>query len=99
MELVLVVTFSGLIGLALRYLIPGRAMHGLFVMPATGIVAGSLGWAIAVWVGLDPTGIWAWVVALGLSAAAPIALGLVLPKRRQAADDALWAQLTSASTR
>ncbi|MCF8550058.1 MAG: hypothetical protein K9G09_04085 [Pontimonas sp.] len=98
MELVLVVTFSGLIGLALRYLIPGRAMHGLFVMPATGIVAGSLGWAIAVWVGLDPTGIWAWVVALGLSAAAPIALGLVLPKRRQAADDALWAQLTSAST-
>jgi hypothetical protein len=99
MELVLVVTFSGLIGLALRYLIPGRAMHGLFVMPATGIVAGSLGWAIAVWVGLDPAGIWAWVVALGLSAAAPIALGLVLPKRRQAADDALWAQLTSASTR
>lgn len=99
MELVLVVTFSGLIGLALRYLIPGRAMHGLFVMPATGIVAGSLGWAIAVWVGLDPTGIWAWVVALGLSAAAPIALGVVLPKRRQAADDALWAQLTSASTR
>lgn len=99
MELVLVVTFSGLIGLALRYLIPGRALHGLFVMPATGIIAGSLGWAIAVWVGLDPSGIWAWVLALGLSAGAPIALGILLPKRRQAADDALWAQLTSGSTR
>lgn len=99
MELVLVVTFSGLIGLALRYLIPGRATHGLLVMPATGIIAGSLGWAIAVWVGLDPAGIWAWVVALGLSVAAPSALGIILPQRRQAADDALWAQLTGASTR
>ena len=99
MELVLVVTFAGLIGLAVRYLIPGRAMHGLFVMPATGIIAGSLAWAIAIWVGLDPAGIWPWIIALWLSAAAPIALGLVLPKRRQAADDALWAQLTSGSNR
>lgn len=95
MELVLVVTFAGLIGLLLRYVIPGRALHGLFVMPATGIVAGSLGWAIAVWVGLDPATVWPWVMALGLSAAAPIALGIILPKRRQAADDALWAELTS----
>ncbi len=99
MELVLVVTFSGLIGLALRYLIPGRAMHGLFVMPATGIIAGSLAWAIAIWVGLDPAGIAAWIIALGIAAAVPTAVGIMLPRRRQAADDALWAQLTSASTR
>jgi hypothetical protein len=99
MELVLVVTFSGLIGLMLRYLIPGRALHGLFVLPATGIIGGSLAWAIAVWVGLDPAGIWSWIVALGLSAAAPLALGILLPKRRQAADDALWAELTSSATR
>ena len=93
------VTFSGLIGLMLRYLIPGRALHGLFVLPATGIIAGSLAWTIAVWVGLDPAGIWSWIVALGLSAAAPLALGILLPKRRQAADDALWAKLTSSTTR
>jgi hypothetical protein len=99
MELVLVVTFSGLIGLMLRYLIPGRALHGLLVLPAAGIIAGSLAWAIAVWVGLDPASIWSWIVALGLSAAAPLALGILLPKRRQAADDALWAKLTSSTTR
>jgi hypothetical protein len=99
MELVLVVTFSGLIGLLLRYLIPGRALHGLFVMPSIGIVAGSLAWAIAVWVGLDPASIWPWIVSLGLSAAAPIALGVILPKRRQVADDALWAELTGRTTR
>jgi hypothetical protein len=99
MELVLVVTFSGLIGLMLRYLIPGRALHGLLVLPAAGIIAGSLAWAIAVWVGLDPASIWPWIVALGLSAAGPIALGIILPKRRQAADDALWAELTGSATR
>jgi len=99
MELVLVVTFAGLIGLTVRYLIPGRSLHGLFVMPATGIVAGSLAWAVAVWVGLDTAGIWPWIIALGLSAVASIALGIYLPKRRQAADDALWAELTGSATR
>ena len=99
MELVLVVTFSGLIGLLLRYLIPGRAMHGLFVMPSLGIIAGSLSWAIAVWAGLDSASIWPWIGALGLSAAVPIALGFILPKRRQMADDALWAELTGRTTR
>lgn len=99
MELVLVVTFSGLIGLTLRYLIPGRALHGLFVMPAAGIIAGSLAWAIAIWAGLDPSGIGAWIIALGLAAAVPTAVGIMLPRLRQVADDALWAQLTSGSTR
>lgn len=99
MELVLVVTFAGLIGLGVRYLIPGRALHGLFVMPATGIIAGSLAWAVTVWAGLNPTGIWPWIIALGLSAVASIVLGIYLPKRRQAADDALWAELTGSTKR
>ncbi len=99
MELVLVVTFSGLIGLVLRYLIPGRAMHGLSVMPAAGIIAGSLAWAIAIWAGLDPSGIGAWIIALGLAAAVPTAVGIMLPRLRQVADDALWAELTGRTTR
>jgi len=94
MELVLVVTFAGILGLALRYIIPGREHHGVAVLPATAIGLGSLGWLIAIWVGLDAGGPWGWVVALGLAVVGTVALGLVLPKRRKAADDALWSELT-----
>jgi hypothetical protein len=98
MELVLVVTFSGLVGLLVRYLVPGRATHGLFVIPSVGIVAGSLSWAIGIWAGLAPTSIWPWILSLGISVAASMALAIVLPGKRSAADDALWHELTGSRT-
>jgi quaternary ammonium compound-resistance protein SugE len=94
MELVLVVTVAGLVGLAVRYALPGRSWHGIAVLPALGVITGSLGWAFAVWVGLDATAIWSWVVALTLSVAGAIAGAIIIPRRREAAHDALWAQLT-----
>jgi hypothetical protein len=94
MELVLVITFAGILGLALRYVIPGREHHGLAVMPSSGVILGSLGWLIAIWVGIDASGPWGWVIALGLALVGTTALGIALPRRRVAADDALWAELT-----
>jgi hypothetical protein len=94
MELVLVVTFAGLLGLALRYIVPGREHHGFAMMPAAGVILGSLGWLIAIWVGLDSSGVWGWVVSLGLALVGTIALGIVVPRRRTQADKALWAELT-----
>ena len=94
MELVLVVTFAGLLGFALRYIVPGRDLHGLAVMPSAAVILGSLGWLIAIWVGIDAGGPWGWVIALGLALVGTTALGIVLPKRRKAADEALWAELT-----
>jgi hypothetical protein len=95
MELVLVVTFAGLIGTALRYILPGRQSHGLAMMPSVAIIAGSLGWALSVWVGLDAGGPWGWVVALVLAFAATMTLGIVVPRRRAEADDALVRELTA----
>lgn len=94
MELVLIVTFAGLMGLAVRYLVPGREWHGLALMPSLGVVIGSLGWALAIWVGLDAGGVWAWVLALGLTAVGTTIAAVVIPRRRDAADKALWATLT-----
>jgi hypothetical protein len=94
MELVLVVTFAGVLGLALRYLIPGRNTHGFAVMPSAAIILGSLGWLLAIWVGLEASGPWGWVVALGLALVGTVALGLVLPRKRTEADEALWKELT-----
>lgn len=94
MELVLIVTFAGILGLALRYIVPGREHHGFAVLPSAGVIFGSLGWLIAIWVGLDVSGPWGWVVALGLALVGTIALGIVVPKRRTQADKNLWSELT-----
>ena len=92
-NLVLVITVAGLIGFGLRFILPLRDRLGLAVVPSTAIIAGSLGWALALWVGLSPSGIWGWVIALGLAVAAPLAVGIYLPKHRDAADEALWENL------
>lgn len=94
MELVLIVTAAGLIGVAVRYLIAGRQSHGLAVMPAAGIIVGSLAWGVLIWTGAPESAWWSWTIALGLATVAAIALALVLPRRRAAADEALWAELT-----
>lgn len=95
MEVVLIVTFGGLLGLALRYIVPGREHHGFAVMPSSGVILGSLGWLIAIWVGLDASEPWGWVVALGLALVGTVVLGIVLPRRRTEEDKALWSELTS----
>ena len=94
MELVLIVTAAGLIGTALRYTLPGRDRHGLALMPASGVIIGSLIWAIAIWVGLDAATPWPWLLSLGLTLVGVTALGIWLPRARDAADQARWSELT-----
>jgi hypothetical protein len=94
MELVLVVTFAGLIGLAARYAMPGRQWHGMALMPSLGVIIGSLSWVVAIWVGLDARSVWAWAIALGLTVIGVVIGGIMIPRRREAADQALWTQLT-----
>lgn len=94
MELVLIVTAAGIIGLAARYSIPGRDRHGLALMPTTAIMIGSIAWTLCIWVGLSAITPWPWVISLGLTTLGVIAQGIILPKRRDAADQALWDSLT-----
>lgn len=96
MELVLIVTFAGLAGLALRYMLPGREHHGVALLPSLGIIIGSLSWALAIWVGLDAQSVWPWALALGLTVVGVIAGAVVIPRRREEADKALWERLTKA---
>ena len=93
MELVLIVTFAGLIGAALRYIIPGRDRHGMIVLPALQVSIASVLWTASVWLGLDPTSVWPWLVSLVLSTGATIAIGIYLPKRRDREDQELFESL------
>lgn len=94
MEIVLVVTFAGLLGGALRYMIPGRDRHGLSLMPSVAIMVASLAFVASVWVGLEPRSVWPWVISLGLAVGAVVFIGVWLPKKRDADDDRLFAELT-----
>jgi hypothetical protein len=93
MELVLIVTAGGLIGTAIRYIVPGRNTHGLAVMPAAGVIAGALVWLVVVWFGGPVDAWWSWVITLSATTMAVIVLALELPKRRAALDEALRQEL------
>lgn len=95
MELVLIVTFAALIGGALRYVIPGRDRHGLVLLPAFTVAIAAILWSSAVWLGLGPSTVWPWLVALLPAAIATIWLGIVLPKQRDREDEQLFAELTA----
>ena len=97
MELVLVITFAGLIATAIRYMVPGRDRHGLGLMPSVGVIVGSLSWVIAVWAGLAPRSVWPWVIALGLTVIVTVWFAIWLPKKRDADDEALFDRLTATS--
>ena len=94
MELVLVVTFAGLLGAAIRYMVPGRDRHGLGLMPSVGVIVGSLSYMIVVWAGLAPRSVWPWVISLGLTVIVCVWLAIWLPKKRDADDAAMFARLT-----
>lgn len=86
MELVLIVTFAGLIGALVRYIVPGRDRHGLLLLPMLQIAAASILWTASLWLGLTPTSVWPWLVSLVLSTAGIVALAIWLPGRRDAED-------------
>lgn len=86
MEIVFVTVIGAGIGGLIRYLLPGRRTHGLALLPAVGGAATVAVWAILVWLGLTFDGGWIWVVSLAAGAAASIAVGLILPRVRDAAD-------------
>jgi type II secretory pathway component PulM len=94
MELVLVVTFAGLIGAATRYMVPGRDRHGLGLLPSVGVIVGTLTFVIAVWAGLAPRSVWAWLISLGLTVMVTVWLAIWLPKKRDTDDEAMFARLT-----
>ena len=64
MELLYVTVIGAFVGLALRYIAPGRGAYGLFLLPGVGGAATAAFWAAMVWAGLKFDGGWIWVIAL-----------------------------------
>lgn len=95
MELVLIVTFAALIGGGLRYVIPGRDRHGLVLLPSLQVAIAAILWSSAVWLGLEPSTVWPWLVSLVPATVATVWLGITLPRKRDAEDERFFAELTA----
>ena len=86
MELLFVTVIGAFIGLALRYLLPGRQSYGLFLLPAIGAAVTAAVWVGLVWAGWKFDGGWIWVAALVAGGVASIAAALLLNRGRKVFD-------------
>ena len=83
MELLYVTVIGAFIGLALRYLLPGRDSYGLFLLPGVGAAATAALWVGMVWAGLKFDGGWIWVIALiGGGVVSLLSIVLIVRARR-----------------
>ena len=90
MELLFAALGGALLGLAARYLLPGREGHGSVLVPAIGTAVASVAWVLLTWLGLAWNGGWIWWVSLGAAAVASVAADLVLTRTRTASDRQLF---------
>jgi hypothetical protein len=96
-ELLFVAVGGALLGLAARYVVPGdRHTYGVLLTPAIGTAVTSAVWVALLWAGLTFDGGWIWLISLLVGTVAALAVPLVLPARRQAADRALLVELSRA---
>ncbi|KGJ81135.1 hypothetical protein GY21_01890 [Cryobacterium roopkundense] len=89
MELLFVALGGALLGLAARYLLPGRSTMGVVLIPALAMLVASAVWVALTWLGWKWDAGAIWWVSLGAAAAASVVAQLVLARRRTRADSTL----------
>lgn len=98
MELLFVALGGAIVGLAARYLLPGRSTQGVALVPAIGTAVASVVWVVLTWLGWKWDGGWIWWVSLILAAVACFATDLVLSRRRTHNDQRMLHTLTKTGT-
>ena len=71
-----------------------RSTYGVLLTPAIGTAVTVVVWVALLWAGFTFDGGWIWLISLLVGAVAALAVPFVVPARRQAADDALLAELS-----
>lgn len=95
MELLFVVLGGAILGLAVRYILPGRDQHGAALVPAIATLTAAVVWVALTWAGMAWDGTWIWVASFAASAVVAVVADLVLVRVRTASDDTMLARLQS----
>jgi hypothetical protein len=85
---------AGLGGLVRYASREGRSTYGVLLVPAVAAAATAMVWELLVWLGWTFDGGWIWLVALAAGPLVALAVALVLPNRRSAADRSLLVELS-----
>nr|WP_202129495.1 hypothetical protein [Rathayibacter rathayi] len=80
--------FGVLIGLAARYRLPHRHLHGSMLVPALGGLVAAVAWVALTWAGLPWDGGLIWVITLVVTTAAVLVADLSLGRSRARRDEA-----------
>jgi uncharacterized membrane protein YeaQ/YmgE (transglycosylase-associated protein family) len=97
-ELLFVALGGAIVGLAARFLLPGRSTQGFVLVPAIGTAVASVVWVALTWLGWKWDGGWIWWVSLILATVASFAADLVLSRRRAHSDQRMLHSLTKTGT-
>ncbi|MWV49352.1 hypothetical protein GRS96_08690 [Rathayibacter sp. VKM Ac-2803] len=88
MELLFVTLGGVLLGLAARYALPHRHLHGSVVVPAVGGIVAAVVWVALTWAGLAWDGGLIWVITLVAAALAVVLVDVRLGRARERHDEA-----------
>ena len=87
MELLCVILGGLIIGLVVRYSLPGRDMTGAIVIPALATAGAAVIWEILTWLHMPYDSPWIWVITFGLVAIKSVVADLWLSRRRKHSDE------------
>jgi predicted phage tail protein len=96
MELLFVTLISFIIGLGMRYALPGRDTYGVVVITAGCAIVTAVVWVGLTWLGWKFDGGWIWFVSLAAGGVAALILALSIPRTRKHHDENLLQQLSRA---
>jgi len=93
MEMLFAVLGGLILSLAVHFALPRRELRGAALLAAIGTAVSAVVWSALTWLGLPFDGGWIWVASIAAGPVVALIAGLVLPKRRIAADEQLFEKL------
>jgi hypothetical protein len=98
-ELIFAILGGLIIGLIVRYSLPGRDLTGAIVVPAIATAASAALWEIATWLRLPSSNPWVWVGVFVIVAAASAFVDVWLARRRKHSDEVAFEAALKAGPR
>lgn len=74
------------LGVAVHFLVPGRELRGVALVPAVSTAVAGAAYAIGQWAGLAEGSAWLWLISLGAAVVIGVAVPLVLTAVRTRSD-------------
>ncbi len=90
MQILYAIAIAAVIGVVLRYVLPGRKDYGIALTPAVSAIVTGAAWAALAWIGWDWTNGAIWAISLVGGAVAALVTALLAPVVRRSADTAFF---------